>query len=288
MGAALAAAVVTSLVVAGSLAISRAVAARRAADAVTSHAAPEMRRIVVSDTTLELLRREHAARTGALPTAAEEEALVRDHVDRELLFREAQALDLGRDDPIVKRRLTQKMEALLEAAAGTLEPTDAEIRDWFWAHRERYEEPARVTFTHVFFRRERIDGDLSTVAAGALAALERGDDPTSMGEPFVRGTRFQAKSRDEIAAIFGRDFAEGVVTAAEQRWVGPIPSSFGWHLVRVDEHEGVKLAEIGEVRDRIADEMRRERSARGRREALDRLREQYVVETPSVRGPPPR
>ncbi len=271
---------VVALVAAGSLAIARVGTARRAEDALTAHAAPAARRIELTAEALDALTRERAKQTGSPPSPALRELALRDHVDREVLYREAEALDLGRDDVIVKRRLTQKMEALLDAAVPTAEPTDAEVSAWFWAHTAELERPAKVSFTHVFFRRERIDGDLEHVAAEAIASLEGGAAPSSMGDPFVRGSTFASRSRDELANVFGADFAARVIEVPEKRWSGPIPSSFGWHLVRIDAREGAHLPEIAEVRPRIVAALVSERRERARRETLDRLRSQYEIVTP--------
>ncbi len=278
-------AIVTAIVVLavaalGSLAIARVNASRRAEDAATAHAVGNARRIEVSAAAAEALAREQAKSSGAQPSAELRALAIRDHVDREILYREAQALDLGRDDPIVKRRLIQKMEALIEAAVPSESPTDSEVSAWFWAHSKELEQPARVSLTHVFFRRDRIDGDLDRVAAEAIAALEGGAATTSMGDPFVRGSTFASRNRDELATIFGADFAARVLDAPEKRWVGPIPSSYGWHLVRVDSREGARLPDVAEVRPRIVAALVNERRARTRRETLDRLRSQYEILTP--------
>lgn len=271
---------VGALVTAGSLAIARVGAARRAEDALTAHAPANARRIELGAEALDALTREQAKQTGRQPSAELRELALRDYLDREVLYREAQALDLGRDDVIVKRRLIQKMEALLDAAVPAAEPTDAEVSAWFWAHTAELERPAKVSLTHVFFRRDRIDGDLEHVAAEAIASLEGGAAPSSMGDPFVRGSTFASRSRDELATIFGADFAARVMEAPEERWSGPIPSSFGWHLVRIDAREGAHLPEISEVRPRIVAALVSERRDRARRETLDRLRSQYEIVTP--------
>lgn len=272
--------VVVALVAAGSLAIARVGATRRADDALTAHAAPAARKIELTSDDLDALTREQAKQTGSQPDARLRALALRDWVDREVLYREAEALDLGRDDVIVKRRLVQKMEALLDAAVPTAEPTESEVSAWFWAHSAELERPANVSFTHVFFRRDRIDGDLEHVAAEAIASLDGGAAPSSMGDPFVRGSSFAARSRDEVAAIFGADFAARVIEAPRGRWSGPIPSSFGWHLVHVEAREGAHLPEIAEVRPRIVAALVKERRDRARRETLDRLRSQYEIVTP--------
>src|SRR5260370_1160777 len=85
---------------------------------------PPRRRIEGGGALGDGLRQEHRRRTGALPTADEERALVQRYVDSEVLYREALAEGLDRGDLIVRRRLVQKMEFLLGAGADGREPTD--------------------------------------------------------------------------------------------------------------------------------------------------------------------
>jgi hypothetical protein len=55
------------------------------------------------------------------PTASESDRLVADYVREEVLYREALALGLDRDDLVVRRRLVQKMEMLaLRDGPGTM------------------------------------------------------------------------------------------------------------------------------------------------------------------------
>jgi hypothetical protein len=65
------------------------------------------------------------------PTAQELDALVDDEVREEILYREALALGLDRNDEIVRRRMAQKMQFLAEDVAAAREPTEAELRAWF-------------------------------------------------------------------------------------------------------------------------------------------------------------
>src|SRR6266478_3654260 len=61
------------------------------------------------------------------PTAPELERLMETRVQTEVLYREALAMGLDKDDEIVKRRMAQKMQFLAEDAAQR-EPTTAELK----------------------------------------------------------------------------------------------------------------------------------------------------------------
>ena len=57
------------------------------------------------------------------PTPAEFQAMVEDKVREEVLYREALAMGLDKDDTIVKRRMAQKMQFLAEDVAAAHEPS---------------------------------------------------------------------------------------------------------------------------------------------------------------------
>ena len=64
------------------------------------------------------------------PTREELEGLIRDRVREEVYSREAIAMGLDRDDPIIRRRLQQKLQFVTDDVAALAEPTDAELADY--------------------------------------------------------------------------------------------------------------------------------------------------------------
>ena len=60
------------------------------------------------------------------PTPEEMASLVESKIHEEILFREALAMGLDKDDAIIKRRLAQKMDFVIEDLATMLEPTTAQ------------------------------------------------------------------------------------------------------------------------------------------------------------------
>ena len=63
------------------------------------------------------------------PTPQELERMVENKVQQEILYREALAMGLDKDDEIVKRRMAQKMQFLAEDVAAAREPTTAELQE---------------------------------------------------------------------------------------------------------------------------------------------------------------
>jgi hypothetical protein len=78
------------------------------------------------------------------PTSEELQRLVEDRVREEVLYREALALGLEKDDTIVKRRMAQKLQFLAEDIAAAREPTPEELGTWYEANRNQFAFPPRV------------------------------------------------------------------------------------------------------------------------------------------------
>src|SRR5262245_35336835 len=77
------------------------------------------------------------------PTPEELRSLVEDKVHEEVLYREALALGIDKDDTIVKRRMAQKMQFLAEDVAAAREPAPKELEIWFKANRDQFALPPR-------------------------------------------------------------------------------------------------------------------------------------------------
>ena len=85
------------------------------------------------------------------PDAKELQGLITDLVNEELLAREAQAMGLGEDDSIIRRRLAQKLKFLVEDTTRLADPTDGVLRRYFETNAARFAEgPRRLVLAGLF------------------------------------------------------------------------------------------------------------------------------------------
>ena len=82
-------------------------------------------------------------------------------------------MGLDKDDTIVKRRMAQKMQFLAEDVAAAREPTNAELKDWYEKNRDKFQQPPRVSFRHLYFSPDRRGARARDDAASALAQARR-------------------------------------------------------------------------------------------------------------------
>lgn len=211
-------------------------------------------RIVVTQGQIENLAAGFAKARQRPPSADELAGLIRERVREEVYFREAMALGLDRDDTIIRRRLSQKMEFVTSDVAAMAEPTDADLDAHLQAHPEAFRIEPRLTFRHVFLNPEKRGGHLDRDAAQLLEQLnEAGSkgDAAELGDPFLLAHEFDAAARSEILQQFGESFTTKLETLEPGRWHGPVESGYGVHLVLVGERTQARMPALAEVRDAV-------------------------------------
>jgi hypothetical protein len=244
----------------------------------------ESKEIVVSAQQIELLASLWEKQWRRPPMPNELQGLIESFVREEVLYREALAMGLDRDDTVVRRRLAQKIEFLAQDLATRGEPSDQELRTFFEEHPEIFEEPGLITFSHVYINIDR-HGDRSfDVADEVLAELRAGGDPSQLGDRFMLQRDYLRKSPSEVARHFGSQFAAEVFELAMGEWQGPVQSGYGLHLVFVDSQEEPYMPPFEDLRTAVRDEFLSFRRREVDELFYNKLREGYeiVIETTPV------
>ena len=234
------------------------------------------RRIEVTTQDLARLRDISIKQWGHEPDARTMNDLVQSFVREEVLYREALASGLDRDDSIVRRRLAQKMDFL--ANEEVRPATEAELRAYFDSHKQQYQQAALLDFEQVYFSTDRRGNSAQVEARRALANLRGGH--SVQGDNFMLPGSAVQQDRQQLARDYGSDFANALFALPEGAWAGPIVSAHGLHLVRV-KHLAERVARFEEVRDRVAADFTQFAVEKARKEAYERLAARYTIVIPA-------
>jgi len=219
------------------------------------------------------------------PTPEELERMVENKVQQEILYREALAIGLDKDDEIVKRRMAQKMQFLSEDVAAAREPTTAELSAWYEKNTATFAQPPRLSFRHLYFSPDRRGVRARDDAEQALAKLAGqpvdAKIASSLADPFMFQDYYRDRAPDYLAKEFGPPFALAVAKLPPGSWQGPIESGFGWHLVFVDTVIPGRVPVFEEVEVDVRTAWLGEQKAQAWDKAYKQMRANYTVLLPA-------
>jgi hypothetical protein len=247
--------------------------------------APQDGKIVVTPGKIEQLATGFTRTWHRPPTQQELDGLFDDYIREEVLYREALAMGLDRDDTIVRRRMRQKLEFLTEEASSAASPTDQDLQSWLEKHPDKFNVEPAIAFSQLYFNASRRGESASAAAAKALAQLHSAGKniaAAELGDATMLPHELPLSRVDEVASVFGNEFAQHIAQLEPGHWAGPVQSSYGWHLVYVSERTEGRSRPLAAVREAVQREWLEAR----RKDVVDstysKWREKYavVVEAP--------
>ncbi|GGO37469.1 hypothetical protein GCM10010991_33160 [Gemmobacter aquaticus] len=246
-------------------------------------------RIVISGAEVERMSAAWTQRWQRPPNEAELAGMISEAVREQVLYREALALGLDRDDVVVRRHLRQKYEFLTQDLAYNTDPDDAMLRAHYDAHADQYTQSTRISFHHILFSPSRRGPKAEADAAQALADLQFATGPEGaemLGDPTSLPPGFAAHDVQEIEAMFGPEFAAALQSIEPGHWSGPISSDYGLHLVWISERMPGKRLPFEDVRQRVKDDWVYQQRVAANEAVYRKLLERYdvVVEPPAAPG----
>ena len=217
------------------------------------------------------------------PTPEQLRELVEDRVQEEVLYREALALGLEKDDTIVRRRMAQKMQFLAEDVAAAREPTSGELATWYEANREQFALPPRVSFRHLYFSPDRRAEHARDDAVAALTKLAGQPEGSNLvvADRFMFQEYYRDRAPDFLAKEFGPNFALAVAKMPAGSWQGPFESGLGWHLVFIDTLTPGRIPAFEEVETDVKQAWLAEQKVQAWRKAYQDMRARYTVQLPA-------
>jgi hypothetical protein len=188
------------------------------------------------------------------PSEQELQSLIEDFVIEEIYYREALAMGIDKNDPVIRRRLRQKMELYSDNLASTLAPTDAVLNEYLQQHTDKFKTDARYTFKQVFVNSDVNTDKLNQRLAAIESDLQNGK--TVQGDQSLLPARFNNTDAFSIDRTFGKGFASRLDALPLNEWSKPFSSGMGMHFVFVSERQPGQLPELADTRQQVEREWR--------------------------------
>jgi hypothetical protein len=233
------------------------------------------RHVVVPRALSSELAGEFRARAGREPNPAELSAAVEKWKRDEVAYREGLRLGLDKNDPVVRERVANKLREVETKLGAIRQPTDAELDAWLFAHRDRYDVPARFDFEHYFVSKRASDAEGR--ARRLLTELAEGRTPDDVGDVFREGRQLIGRSEIDVRGVFGVAFERGLQELEIGRW-SLLESEAGFHAVRLQRRVARRAATRDGQRDELVRDLQAAEREKGESRALQELVDSYVFE----------
>lgn len=207
------------------------------------------------------------------PTTAELKKLVDDYVIEEIYYREAIAMQMDKNDTIIRRRLRQKMEFLLIDISTIQAPTTEQLQTYLDKHATEFAIPAQYSFKQIYLNTSGADNEervteIQQQLAGGL---------TVTGDNTMLPKQVSKMKKDRVDHIFGQSFVEQFNPQQLDQWQGPLKSGFGLHWVYLEQYESSRNANLEEVRDEVQREYEYDLRLDLQKRVTDKLLEKYTI-----------
>ena len=215
------------------------------------------------------------------PTAEEEQSLIDAWVREEVLYREGVAIGFDLGDPVIRRRVAQKMSFVADGVVPD-SPEEAELETWLAANVDDYMVPAFFTLQQVYIDSQRHADDLDAFVNSIRTSLDAGADARSLGDSTLLPTELMSSSSVELTRVFGTEFTVALTATTVGDWQGPIRSGYGLHFVKIDKRIATREPQLEEVRAAVERDFRSDQSQKINEAFYAALLERYTVRVESV------
>jgi len=219
--------------------------------------------------------------------------------DDDTLIDAAFEMNLHENELVVRRRLIQLMKVLASVPVRQTQPAEGELQRLYLkkqkfqqqelkkqelqqqglGQKAQYMESALISFSHIFIGSDKHPNPFSK-AEKSLEQLTKTPAPVSkkFSDPFLLGLSFSALSEAQVDRYFGAGFARSLFSLEGLgKWSGPLESSYGVHLVFIEEKQAQRLKSFSQVEEQLRYQWRRSQEKEALRLMLTELRKQYEV-----------
>jgi len=179
------------------------------------------------------------------PSQEEIQKLIDKAVYAQVMYREALNLGLEQNDPVIERRLVQKMEFLSENFIPKIEPSDEELKVFMQTYSDEFLEPTQVSF---HFKN------------------------AVMGQK-----EYNNLSQYGISRLFGREFAKRVLALKVGVWHKGILSAYGKHTLFIESKVDTKLPKLQEIESRVKEAYLAQKEIQLKQEFYESLKSEYTI-----------
>jgi parvulin-like peptidyl-prolyl isomerase len=229
----------------------------------------------------------------AQSTPAQRDKTLRDMIDEELLVQRGMVLDLPETTTEVRDVITAAVNAQIDAATRSLPPSDAQLQEFYQAHRSAYSSTGSMSLRDMVLHvggYQDIDqstAQAETDAAEAIYQLRSGVgvDRVMQHYGFVDSGRADSGEALDFAAKLhlGPKLFQVAETLADGQVSDPISDSDGVHVLVMERRDPPRVADFAAVRAKVYSDYMDAAAKRAQEAGLQILRrDAQIIVAPAI------
>lgn len=231
--------------------------------------------IIISEGKIKQLTAQFTKTRQRAPTKEERKALIDNQVREDLAFKHGTQMGLVDNDTIIKRRVQQKIEFMLNDSIAGIEPSNEELQTYLDAHKKKYTIAPVYSFKHVYINPEKHE-DINAFIA-SLKVQELDVNYVSLSDSIMLDNAYENTSTAQIARLYGLKFAKSLDDVEVGTWQGPVKSGYGLHLVKIDKKSPRRIGTLEELSSEIKRDFRTDTQKKAVNDFYKTLEDQYTV-----------
>ncbi len=211
---------------------------------------------------------------GRAPTQAELESVIAKRVQDEMLFEEALAMGLHKDDSVIYERVLSKARLLFEENRLGSKVDEQTLRTYYDANLDDYRHGGEISFSHLFISMEHQEPIQKAKSMLLLLRQDKvkAEDIDAYGDDFTP-RHLTSADEEEISRLFGKSLYKQLLRLKRGEWHDYLISSKGIHLIYITERSGGKVISFEEVKKMVAYDY----SYAAKRAAYERQKEEMAA-----------
>jgi len=208
------------------------------------------------------------------PTQKELALLIDKYYNEEIMIEEALALHLERRDNKIRKYLLTKIKYIINSSNLCSEPDETTLYQYYKKHINRYSITKKIHFFHIFASIEHKKG-LKELAEIVKKNHISPKNAINYGDTFKGGNEIGSITIKNISKQFGDYFTREISRMPEMRWLGPVRSSKGFHIVYIVQKSGGKPIIFDEVEERVYQDFLTECREKSQQESIKKIVRDY-------------
>lgn len=210
-------------------------------------------KIIITKAKIETLANAFIKAKGRAPTADEMQKQLEYSIREQVLYREAIAMGLDKEDTIIQRRLAQKVKYLFNDLSIIDKASDKQLETFIQEHPSKFIKPAMISFSQIYFDPKEHNDSLNKNAQSLVEKLRKGTikNSISLGDRSLLPYEFNNERKSDIISMFGNAFMTQAFSASNHKWEGPFSSAYGLHLIYIHKKTEAQLPKLAKIRAKV-------------------------------------